>query len=171
MDANSSQPNVDFDAPDDALMAQMGFSSFGATSPPSKRRRYNPRADASLPPKPPQPSATGANSTALGTGSNTDEIALDDDDDNDGDDEPVQPLAQARPASLPQRPAPVADSRPDHHRSQPHGTRDTWYVGYYDPMSNENPWERLEKARGLEPQGTWLPRGAPPTATTGAPPS
>ncbi|RMJ19699.1 hypothetical protein BHE90_006894 [Fusarium euwallaceae] len=164
MDDNSSQPNVDVDAPDDdALMAQMGFSSFGAASPPSKRRRYNPRADASLPPKPPKPSATGANSTALGTGSNTDEIALDD------DDEPAQQPAQVRPASLPQRPAPAADSRQGHHQSQPHGTRDTWYVGYYDPTSNENPWERLEKARGLEPQGTWLPRGAPSTATTGAP--
>ncbi|KAL2891249.1 hypothetical protein HOO65_010607 [Ceratocystis lukuohia] len=34
-----------------------------------------------------------------------------------------------------------------------------WYIDYYDPMSNENPWEELEKRKGLEPLGVWLPRG------------
>jgi hypothetical protein len=34
-----------------------------------------------------------------------------------------------------------------------------WWTDYYDPSSNENPWELLEKARGLEPVGSWLPRG------------
>ncbi|KAF5024677.1 hypothetical protein F66182_3247 [Fusarium sp. NRRL 66182] len=143
--------------PDEALMAQMGFSSFGATSPPSKRRRYNPRADASLPPK---PSATGANSTAIGSGSNAHEIAL------DGDDDSAQQLpAQARPAALPQRPAPAAAPRQGQ-PSAPREVRDTWYVGYYDPTSNQNPWERLEKARGLETRGTWIPRGTSNVATT-----
>ncbi|KAM0556055.1 hypothetical protein ACHAPJ_006040 [Fusarium lateritium] len=154
----------DVEAPDEALMAQMGFSSFGATSPPSKRRRYNPRADASLPAK---SSATGANSTALGTGPNADEIALDDNDDND--ENPGQQVpAQARPASLPQRPAPAADQRLGQH-SAPREVRDTWYVGYYDPMSNENPWERIEKARGLETKGTWITRGSGNATTTEAP--
>ncbi|KAK3683854.1 hypothetical protein B0T22DRAFT_443852 [Podospora appendiculata] len=32
-----------------------------------------------------------------------------------------------------------------------------WYIDYYDPSSNENPWERLEQAQGLEPVGSWLP--------------
>ncbi|KAM5345823.1 hypothetical protein ACJ41O_011684 [Fusarium nematophilum] len=173
MDANTSQPPVTDDGPgaDEALMAQMGFSAFGSSDPPSKRRRYNPHADASLPLKPPAPSATGANSTALGTNSNADEIPLDDDDDGS---EPVQPpLAQVRPASLPQRPAvPAPAPRHGQHQvsSQQHRQPgETWYVGYYDPMSNENPWERLEKARGLEPRGTWLRRGAGGASTSGAP--
>ncbi|KAF4977151.1 hypothetical protein FZEAL_6294 [Fusarium zealandicum] len=163
MDPSASPPDADVDTADDALMAQMGFASFGAASPPSKRRRYNPHADAALPPRPAPSSATGANSTALG--SNAAEIPLDDDDNNDS--EVVLPPAQARLASLPQRPAPSQASRQGQN-SAPHGNRDTWYVGYYDPMSNENPWERLEKARGLEARGTWISRGAGrPAATTG----
>jgi hypothetical protein len=31
-----------------------------------------------------------------------------------------------------------------------------WYIDYYDPSSNANPWERLEKRKGLEPVGSWL---------------
>jgi hypothetical protein len=31
-----------------------------------------------------------------------------------------------------------------------------WWTDYYDRSSNENPWERLEKARGLEPVGSWI---------------
>jgi hypothetical protein len=30
-----------------------------------------------------------------------------------------------------------------------------WYVGYYDPSFSENPWAKLEQARGLEPLGRW----------------
>jgi hypothetical protein len=30
-----------------------------------------------------------------------------------------------------------------------------WYVGYYDPSFNDNPWAKLEEARGLEPLGRW----------------
>ncbi|KAL0940333.1 uncharacterized protein CTRU02_203096 [Colletotrichum truncatum] len=47
------------------------------------------------------------------------------------------------------------------HRHQ-HGQRDDgkpWYEGYYDPKSNENPWERLEKAAGVESRGSWIARG------------
>ena len=32
----------------------------------------------------------------------------------------------------------------------------TWYVGYYDPSFNSNPWAKLEKDSGLEPLGPWL---------------
>ncbi|SPJ84349.1 uncharacterized protein FTOL_10867 [Fusarium torulosum] len=143
----------DMEAPDEALMAQMGFSSFGAASPPSKRRRYNPNADAAIPS---QASATGANSTALGTPSNNNEIALDDEDEEDDNSgEPVP--AQVRPASLPQRPAPAHATRQGQHVA-PHERSDTWYIGYYDHLSNENPWERIEKARGLMTRGTWIPR-------------
>lgn len=35
-----------------------------------------------------------------------------------------------------------------------------WYVDYYDISSNVNPWEALERARGLAPVGTWLTAGA-----------
>ena len=35
---------------------------------------------------------------------------------------------------------------------------DEWYVGYYDPAFNENPWARLEVERGLESVGSWVER-------------
>ena len=31
-----------------------------------------------------------------------------------------------------------------------------WYLGYYDATFNVNPWEALEKERGLEAVGSWL---------------
>lgn len=34
-----------------------------------------------------------------------------------------------------------------------------WYENYYDPQSNQNPWERLEEQLDLSPKGSWLPRG------------
>ncbi|KXH41212.1 hypothetical protein CSIM01_03418 [Colletotrichum simmondsii] len=34
-----------------------------------------------------------------------------------------------------------------------------WWEGYYDPASNENPWERLEKKAGVLSKGTWVARG------------
>ncbi|KAF5001036.1 hypothetical protein FGRMN_1321 [Fusarium graminum] len=143
----------DMEAPDEALMAQMGFSSFGATSPPSKRRRYNPNADAALPS---QASATGANSTALGTHFNNNEIALESDEEED-DKSGQQVPAQVRPAALPQRPAPAHAPHQGQHAA-PLESKDTWYIGYYDHLSNENPWDRIEKARGLTTRGTWIPR-------------
>lgn len=33
-----------------------------------------------------------------------------------------------------------------------------WYIDYYDPNFNENPWARLEKENGLESIGTWVER-------------
>lgn len=33
-----------------------------------------------------------------------------------------------------------------------------WYVGYYDPSFNENPWKKLEEAKGWSSSGTWVER-------------
>ncbi|KAK4042008.1 hypothetical protein C8A01DRAFT_14329 [Parachaetomium inaequale] len=41
-------------------------------------------------------------------------------------------------------------------RGGPHNP--LWYVDYYDASSNENPWEGMEKFKGLEAVGTWLSR-------------
>ncbi|KAK3344820.1 hypothetical protein B0H65DRAFT_186572 [Neurospora tetraspora] len=46
------------------------------------------------------------------------------------------------------------------HGGHGHGRGDPskpWYTDYYDPSSNENPWERLEQQRGMEAVGSWLP--------------
>jgi hypothetical protein len=48
--------------------------------------------------------------------------------------------------------ASVASSSRPSHRSE---RNPTWYIGYYDPSFNENPWGRLEKDRGLEPLCKW----------------
>ena len=58
--------------------------------------------------------------------------------------------------SLPAKPENAFGTRPA--RGDRHQGR-TWWVGYYDPTSNENPWEILERKAGLEPLGQWLPRG------------
>lgn len=172
----------------DLMARAMGFSSFGSQHP-NKKRRYNPAADAAGFSLPPKPSFTGANSTALGPGSssssaskgpNADEIALDGD---DNEDESAAPLAttQVRPVGLPQRPAapPGGFAAGGHHHQpqfQPRRGQDppplgNWYEGYYDPMSNTNPWERIEKARGMSSIGSWLSRdsGAARPSTTDAP--
>ncbi|KPM34027.1 hypothetical protein AK830_g12547 [Neonectria ditissima] len=164
---------------DQALMAQaLGFASFGAQGHLNKKRRYNPRADATLIAGQ-KPSVTGANSTALGPApiarSNADEISLDD----DGDDESALAPTQVRPASLPQRPAVPpggsASREQAHFQSNPHRSQDPsrgpWYEGYYDPMSNENPWDRIEKTRGISSVGTWLPRGGAVRPSTTATPA
>lgn len=39
----------------------------------------------------------------------------------------------------------------------PSNVNPLWYVDYYDPSSNQNPWERLEQAKGITPVGPWLP--------------
>ena len=49
--------------------------------------------------------------------------------------------------------ASTASSRPNH-RGGPRN--ENWYLDYYDPSFNENPWARLEKEKGLEPLGKWL---------------
>ncbi|KAM7220228.1 hypothetical protein V8F06_004370 [Rhypophila decipiens] len=37
------------------------------------------------------------------------------------------------------------------------GPNRQWYLDYYDPSFNENPWERLEQAKGMSAVGSWLP--------------
>ncbi|KAL3960303.1 hypothetical protein ACCO45_005420 [Purpureocillium lilacinum] len=101
-------------------------------------------------------------------------ISLDDDEEADvaGDDAAVAaaaavestPIASLpRPAGLPERPAPgvgfVGMPPRRGHGELPEHTRDggpssgkAWYEDYYDPSSNENPWERLESSMGLSPR-------------------
>ena len=117
-----------------ALAETMGFSSFGNQNP-SKKRRLSPNPQ----PEPPCASA------------NTEEINLEDDD--DGEDN-----ATAGPAStsLPERPPHGAQQRGagrQHHARNNNGG--IWYEGYYDNLSNSNPWERLEARMGLEARGAW----------------
>ena len=37
-----------------------------------------------------------------------------------------------------------------------HSVNREWYLDYYDPSFNENPWERLEQSKGLTPLGSWI---------------
>jgi hypothetical protein len=37
-----------------------------------------------------------------------------------------------------------------------HGGHGSWWVDYYDPTANMNPWEKLEKDRDMEPADSWL---------------
>lgn len=238
------------DADSAALAATMGFTSFGSQSHPSKKRRFNPRADAavststdtatpsssilgpapaSLPAKPP---VTAANSLPLhrrgglrGHGAqgppatrvpaeamNADEIDLglhaEDEEGRDsiggGDEAPVwanpdldkdsvkddnedDPGPQYIDTSRPSVPPLGSFSAQGNHPAGLHGDGShglsgrggwsgrgrgghggggrgghpggrAWSVGYYDPSSNQNPWEALETALGLKPMGTWLPR-------------
>lgn len=68
---------------------------------------------------------------------------------------------------LPQRPAQFAADQargPPNSHGYPHGRGQhhsagngaPWYEGYYDTLSNRNPWEKLEKAMGLSAKGTWV---------------
>ncbi|TQV95078.1 hypothetical protein V2A60_009848 [Cordyceps javanica] len=70
------------------MAAAMGFSSFGAQHPSSKKRKYNPNNDAVVSIDDPQRHGTGPNSAPVGErrrpAANADEIALDDDDNDDG---------------------------------------------------------------------------------------
>lgn len=40
----------------------------------------------------------------------------------------------------------------------PAETGPPWWEGYHDARMNENPWEKLEAERGLQPRGTWVAR-------------
>lgn len=48
--------------------------------------------------------------------------------------------------------ASIASSRPSH-RGGPRN--ENWYLDYYDPSFNDNPWAKLEKEKGLEPLAHW----------------
>ncbi|KAG5951353.1 hypothetical protein E4U53_003283 [Claviceps sorghi] len=171
---------------DAAAMAQaMGFSSFGAQDHPSKKRRYNAAADSIWSAETaPQPQATGSNTTPLAapaakTSTNAEEIDLNDEDDVEDDDDGTassqagQVSMAAGLAGLPARPAPgrgfVGGVSSESHAHAPRfrpgkpaqtSHNELWYKDYYDSTSNENPWERLEKAMGLETKGTWVSRSS-----------
>ncbi|KAF3766263.1 hypothetical protein M406DRAFT_19912, partial [Cryphonectria parasitica EP155] len=140
---------LDEDMDSTAMAEAMGFSGFGM-QPGAKKRKFNPHADASVSGLPKKPSAAGSRNT---TGANS------------------APLGQRSlpppSASLPSRP-PIA-AVPRHAQNQRQSGRrmrgsdqnaddQPWWEGYYDAKMNQNPWERLEKQRGLEPRGTWLTR-------------
>ncbi|KJZ80197.1 hypothetical protein HIM_00047 [Hirsutella minnesotensis 3608] len=171
---------------ENAMAAMMGFSAFGGQDRPQKKRRYNGNADAAqeYPQTVAQAGQTASHhpaqagssgSGAAGPAMNNDEISLDDEDDNapQNANVPARPSHEtlngltARPASLPQRPPPPsavsgpafdAPRGPAHHHGQ--HQHDAWrgprFEGCYDPRSNENPWERLEKAKGLPSLGSWI---------------
>ncbi|KAL7822221.1 hypothetical protein V8C26DRAFT_291491 [Trichoderma gracile] len=84
------------------------------------------------------------------------------------EEQPIQSSTPAlvRPPGLPNRPPPgittTSSSGGHHHQTRTNHRReddDSWSEGYYDPQSNENPWRRLEEAKGLQPLGTWLAPG------------
>ena len=230
-------PNDDSPGSEDeaaAMAAAMGFSSFGSTERPSKKRRFNSHADAvvsgtlpaapgSLPARPPQPARlTGANNLPLhprgpprgrgqpaqGSG-NADEIDLGGDDESDGgadasadvprdgtaedgDDRAPQYIDTSREpgayedlggSSEPQGQewagagGPGAPERGGfRHRGGRGGGRggyaasgrSQWWLDYYDPSSNENPWQRLEQSRGIESKGEWLTRASAVAASVTA---
>lgn len=166
---------MDQEADEQAMAQMMGFSSFGGPDRPQKKRKYNPHADAAVGKAPRKPASTGANSTALGTRTqastavNEDEIDLDDDDGGAGQgpavEQPTAPSGSSEPShttlhQLPQRPVSTNEftissvDEPHGQDSRSQGAQ--WYEGYYDTLSNRNPWEKLEKAMGLQPKGTWL---------------
>ncbi|KAH7040053.1 uncharacterized protein B0I36DRAFT_343856 [Microdochium trichocladiopsis] len=175
----------DFD--NDAMAQAMGFASFGAQKPPSsKRRKFNPAADAvvaapelSIPAHKPPPSSA-ANAVPLGIrprATNADEIDLGDDDDDEHNDETSAPTTTTTTTNTTSENASEAatavsgtglDSTGHSHstwaRRGGGGTRGrtgqpakpNWWADYYDPSSNINPWERLERERGLQPRGPWM---------------
>ncbi|KAK0704795.1 hypothetical protein B0H67DRAFT_649206 [Lasiosphaeris hirsuta] len=116
----------------------------------------------------------GVKGKGKGAGGNADEIDLDDDDDVDeGGSVAVQPQGLQAASALPAPAGPVLGSEFESARGGRgglgrggrggggrggfgHDPTRQWWIDYYDPSSNENPWDRLEQARGLEPVGTWL---------------
>ncbi|KAL2265248.1 hypothetical protein VTJ83DRAFT_6348 [Remersonia thermophila] len=154
-------------------------------SRPSKKRRFNPHADDAII-APPVPQDTVAaqraqsnpgNPGPQGKGQQTprDEISHAPDSDFELD-------VSAAEAGSGYEPEPGAERKqpPDSGRSTPasraagdghmpargstlparggRGHNPLWYVDYYDPSFNENPWEGMEKFKGLEPVGTYLVR-------------
>ncbi|KXJ96518.1 hypothetical protein Micbo1qcDRAFT_210783 [Microdochium bolleyi] len=135
-----------------------------------------------LPPRPPPSSAS--NAVPLGIRSraqNVDEIDLegDEDDNASGVSPPAQAATAASLDDLHAQPqadsasafednsadAGIAGRRRDGQagpagrggfRGRGPQQKSTWWIDYYDPSSNINPWERLEQERGLQPRGPWM---------------
>lgn len=178
----------DNDLDTSAMAAAMGFSGFGSQNP-TKKRKFNPNADAAtstLPKKPAGYSSTGANTAPLGQRrpmtlpppssslpqrpgglvGNAEEIDLEDGEVNH-DAASLLALGDAHGEEN----GPAAKNgnddhfAPNHHRrqggrnSRSQGHPDTpWWENYYDQKCNENPWEELERQRGLSARGDWIPR-------------
>ncbi|KAK1761068.1 hypothetical protein QBC47DRAFT_369002 [Echria macrotheca] len=176
-----TNPEMEDIDPEAAMAAAMGFSAFG-TQPqnrPSKKRKFNP----SSPDGPPLPAGTGANSLpvhprsseSISTGSSSNYPA------QIGTDLPTTTGAGAGAEAGSEAGIGIAtgpeirrggggggNARGGHGHG--HGQRNPlWYTDYYDPTSNQNPWERLEQMRGLPAVGPWLPpsssHSAVPTTT------
>lgn len=154
-DNNNNPSDEDLDADTLAMNALMGFSSFAPTT--NKKRRFNDIDDAftgqpkptSLPPKPPAPSSSGANRLPILPRAPNAAAA-----------ENVSAESGDAPESLQPPPAAAHGGARNHGGGHHGGSRDRkepWWTGYYDPSSNENPWERLEQGRGMEAApGGWL---------------
>jgi hypothetical protein len=65
-------------------------------------------------------------------------------------------LGGGPPHSSPQKGFNDVSSVASSSRPSERGQRNpNWYVGYYDPSFNDNPWAKLEQEKGLEPLGSW----------------
>ncbi|KAK8087146.1 hypothetical protein PG994_002120 [Apiospora phragmitis] len=124
---------------------------------------------------------SGSNNTPLGSRrqpakkqkkdqkTNANEIDLDDDDDDEGEDN----ADGGNNAAEDPAPQYIDTSQPPHLAqsdidaivgaggaaglpAKPVDSGAPWWNDYYDPAFNTNPWEKIEKAQGMEPRGTWL---------------
>ncbi|KAK4184717.1 hypothetical protein QBC35DRAFT_505230 [Podospora australis] len=125
--------------------------------------------------------AEGSASRAQILPDNTQEGGADDDDEDLYGPEPTITASQAQLLQghgLPQRPPrggyPRGGRRGDswnrgdfsrgggdgnrRERPPPRYQNPDWHKDYYDPNSNENPWQWLEPEKDLQPVGTWLER-------------
>lgn len=86
---------------------------------------------------------------------------------------PTHTVVDNGPPGLPSRPPTQQNSMQSQGRHQGRGGQEgarivgsvgtaatPWWEGYYDAKMNENPWEKLERERGLQPRGSWLARNA-----------
>ncbi|OHF02414.1 hypothetical protein CORC01_02407 [Colletotrichum orchidophilum] len=64
------------------------------------------------------------------------------------------------PTTMPTRERPAQHRGHQGYQQQQRNDGKPWWEGYYDPASNENPWERLEKKAGVQSRGAWVSRGS-----------
>lgn len=145
-----------------AMFRTIGFSSFEPRPSAHKKRKYNRRADGAVADVSSRPST--ATPAAVTTTRNADESDLVQVAHGSAAAQPScgaparnpagrDPNLPQAPSGLPARPVsgagsaspfgPIRGDGTGHDRKQP------WYEDYYDPTSNQNPWERLEKSMRL----------------------
>lgn len=163
---NHEAMGIDADSDEQDMAAAMGFSSFGMQDQnrPAKKRRFNSHADdavvttnPNLPPKPPRPALSGANSLPLhfrGSASHQAENSHLTFAEGGGSAETsgLNATQAGHPRNTHPPPSPRFKAGPGSEMKNPH-----WYLDYYDPTSNQNPWEQLEQSRSLLSVGPWLP--------------